>query len=117
MKNLDGISYVSSHVNKVLLDNGVHVPLTTSGNGVDHWERIAPSKHYRIKAKEFRFLHVSSCFPRKGVGALLDAYGQAFSEADSVSLIIKTFANPHNEIYSLLESRYSRIKHYPNVIV
>ncbi|MGH8122415.1 MAG: glycosyltransferase family 4 protein, partial [Rudaea sp.] len=49
-------------------------------------------------ANGFRFLHNSSCFPRKGVDALLAAYGRYFSGRSDVVLIIKTFPNPHNDI-------------------
>ncbi len=44
------------------------------------------------------FLHVSSCFPRKGVDALLAAYARAFRRGDPVRLVIKGFPNPHNDV-------------------
>jgi hypothetical protein len=91
--------------------------MTTSGAGVDHWERIVPTARYQVMGRAFRFLHVSSCFPRKGIDALLDAYGQTFTDEDDVSLIIKTFANPHNDIYSLLSDRRSRAPNYPHVLI
>jgi O-antigen biosynthesis alpha-1,2-mannosyltransferase len=115
--HLDGLTCLSTHVEKVLLDNGVHVPMTTSGAGVDHWERIVPTAGYSVVGRAFRFLHVSSCFPRKGIDALLEAYGKAFSNSDDVSLIIKTFANPHNEIRALLSARQSQATNYPHVTI
>jgi O-antigen biosynthesis alpha-1,2-mannosyltransferase len=115
--HLAGLTCLSTHVEKVMLDNGVHVPIATSGCGVDHWERIVATERYSIEARAFRFLHVSSCFPRKGIDALLDAYGMAFTEADDVSLIIKTFSNPHNEIHALLSERRTRRPNYPHVVV
>jgi glycosyltransferase involved in cell wall biosynthesis len=115
--HLDGVTCLSSHVEKVLLDNGVHIPMATSGAGVDHWERIVPSTGYSVTGRAFRFLHVSSCFPRKGIDTLLDAYGKAFTNADDVSLIVKTFTNPHNEIHSLLAERRSHTSSYPDVVV
>ena len=45
-----------------------------------------------------RFLHVSSGFPRKGVDCLIEAWGSAFTTADPVCLVVKTFPNPHNDI-------------------
>ncbi len=42
------------------------------------------------------FLHVSSCFPRKGADILLRAWAASFSAASPVRLLIKSFANPHN---------------------
>lgn len=115
--NLNGITCLSGHVEKILIDNGVSVPMLTSGCGVDHWERINPSQGYQIKAKGFRFLHVSSCFPRKGVDLLLDAYELAFTSNDDVTLIIKTFENPHNEIHQLLDERKAQNPRFPNVLI
>jgi glycosyltransferase involved in cell wall biosynthesis len=115
--HLDGLTCLSTHVEKVLLDNGVRVPMTTSGAGVDHWERILATPDYRIEGRAFRFLHVSSCFPRKGIDALLDAYGKAFTNSDDVSLIIKTFANPHNDIHTLVSERRSYASRFPHVVV
>jgi O-antigen biosynthesis alpha-1,2-mannosyltransferase len=116
-QHLDGLACVSSHVEKTLIDNGVHVPTVVTGNGIDHWERVVAAPGYKIEGRDFRFLHVSSCFPRKGIDALLDAYGRAFSDSDNVSLVIKTFENPHNEIESILGAFRARIPGFPNVVV
>lgn len=114
--SLDFMTTLSSHVEKVMIDNGVTVPMLTSGSGVDHWERVVVDRAFEIETRRgFRFLHVSSCFPRKGVDVLLDAYGQAFSAADDVCLMIKTFANPHNEIVEQLAEARARGPHYPDV--
>jgi glycosyltransferase involved in cell wall biosynthesis len=115
--HLDGITCLSTHVEKVLIDNGVHVPMTVSGAGVDHWERIVAADSFRIEARTFRFLHVSSCFPRKGIDALLVAYGKSFTDADDVSLVIKTFANPHNDVRHSLSECQLRSPNFPNVVV
>src|SRR5690606_19851301 len=78
--SLQGMSVVSKHVHKVMVDNGLNVPCVVSGNGVDHWNRIeAETGAATLADAGFRFLHVSSCFPRKGVQAMLAAYGQAFT--------------------------------------
>jgi glycosyltransferase involved in cell wall biosynthesis len=114
---LQGMTCLSGHVQKVLVDNGVTVPLAVSGCGVDHWLRIDPDDTFAIAAKTFRFLHVSSCFPRKGVDVLLAAYGQAFTAADDVTLIIKTFANPHNEITRWLADARAAQPDFPEVLV
>jgi glycosyltransferase involved in cell wall biosynthesis len=115
--HLNGLTCLSTHVEKTLIDNGVFVPMVTSGAGVDHWDRIAPSNSHTVRGRTFRFLHVSSCFPRKGVDALLDSFGKAFTINDDVSLIIKTFRNPHNTIHDMLAERRSRFPSYPHVVV
>ena len=114
---LQGITALSRHVEKILVDNGVAIPLKTSGCGVDHWEKIKRNSGFFISAKPFRFLHVSSCFPRKGADVLLDAYGKAFTADDDVSLVIKTFSNPHNEVFLWLKEAQRRCPSYPDVII
>lgn len=115
--SLDAMTCLSSHVQKIMLDNGVSIPMSTSGCGVDHWEKIIPDKTYQIKAKKFRFLHVSSCFPRKGADILLKAYGDIFTGNDDVSLIIKTFPNPHNEVHQWLKQAKEKHSNYPDVVI
>lgn len=115
--HLDLILVVSRHVEKILIDNGVRVPIAVTGNGVDHWERIAPNPAFRLSARTFRFLHVSSCFPRKGVDDLLDAYGDAFSINDDVSLVIKSFDNPHNEVLEMIVRRQAGNPTFPHVVM
>lgn len=115
--HLQGLSCVSEHVRKIMIDNGAGIPLTVCWNGVDHWEHVDAAADYVVPGKAHRFLHVSSCFPRKGVDVLLKAYGQAFTGSDDVSLIIKTFANPHNEVYRWLEEAKQSHPNYPDVII
>ncbi len=115
-QNLTIMTTLSNHIEKIMIDNGVSVPMVTSGCGVDHWDRITPDESYRVEARSFRFLHVSSCFPRKGVDALLAAYGAAFSIDDDVSLIIKTFDNPHNEVRKMLAELQAHNPRYPHVV-
>lgn len=115
--SLNMMTALSTHVEKIMIDNGVSVPMATSGCGVDHWDRIEPDPSYKVNARSFRFLHVSSCFPRKGVDALLAAYGEAFSIEDDVSLIIKTFDNPHNEVREMLAELQARNPQYPHVVM
>jgi len=114
---LQGITVMSEHVRKLLIDNGITVPITTCGIGVDHWERIKADVSIEIKGRSFRFLHVSSCFPRKGVDALLHAYGKAFSIRDDVSLVIKTFQNPHNQVHLWLSEASAGNPDYPDVVI
>lgn len=112
---LHGIAVTSKHVYKVLIDNGVTVPIAITGNGVDHWERLVSDSKVCLVARKFRFLHVSSCFPRKGADVMLDAYGRAFRAKDDVTLVIKTFPNPHNEIYRWLDEARAGDSEFPDV--
>jgi glycosyltransferase involved in cell wall biosynthesis len=48
---------------------------------------------------------------------MLRAYGRAFRASDDVSLVIKTFANPHNEIQRWLEEARANDPDFPEVII
>ncbi len=114
-EHLQGITCLSRHVEKIMVDHGVTIPMSVSGCGVDHWERIEPENCYQLRGKSFRFLHVSSCFPRKGADILLKAYGEVFTASDDVTLIIKTFPNPHNEIHQWLAEACAERADFPDV--
>ncbi|MCW8917617.1 MAG: glycosyltransferase [Gammaproteobacteria bacterium] len=116
-QSLQGITCTSEHVRKTLIDNGVGVPMRVIWNGVDHWEKLPAAASVLEEDESFRFLHVSSCFPRKGVDVLLSAYGEAFTADDAVTLIIKTFPNPHNRIHQQLAEVRKNNPHYPKVIL
>ncbi len=112
---LQGVMVVSRHVRKIMLDHGVTVPVEVTSNGIDHWQRIESDSRYHLKARSFRFLHVSSCFPRKGADIMLRAYGRAFRASDDVTLIVKTFDNPHNDIYRWLDDARREDPDFPHV--
>jgi glycosyltransferase involved in cell wall biosynthesis len=114
-QHLHMVTCLSEHVRKIMIDHGVTAPLSTSGCGVDHWEKIRASLHFELPAKAFRFLHVSSCFPRKGAQSLLQAFGKAFRSGDDVSLIIKTFRNPHNDVETQLAALKAGDRNFPHV--
>lgn len=114
--SLQGMTVMSNHVRKILIDNGLSVPVEVSSLGVDHWERIEPDTNYLLQTnKSFRFLHVSSCFPRKGADVMLRAYGKAFRAQDDVVLVIKTFKNPHNHIHLWLQQVRQDNPDFPDV--
>jgi glycosyltransferase involved in cell wall biosynthesis len=102
----DGILVPTRFVAKALIDSGVHLPMRVIGYApaLDELARIgerraaAPRAGRPDAGDPFTFLHVSSCFPRKGVDALLAAYGKAFRLSDPVRLVIKGFPNPHNDV-------------------
>lgn len=119
-KHLNGLTCLSQHVMKTMIDNGISIPTVVSGCGVDHWERIIPSASSpldKLETRSFRFLHVSSFFPRKGPNELLEAFGKSFTHDDDVCLVIKTFPNPHNEVHKQLAQVRERYPNYPQIIL
>ncbi|WP_240043632.1 glycosyltransferase family 4 protein [Pseudomonas rhizoryzae] len=119
-RQLDLITSMSAYVTRVLQDNGVDVPVVTVGLGVDHVLRTpvdAAALPIALpgSATTLKLLHLSSCFPRKGADVLLEAYAQAFSAADDVVLLLKTFPNPHHDIEQDLAAWRSRYPAAPAV--
>jgi glycosyltransferase involved in cell wall biosynthesis len=119
-KHLSGLTCLSNHVMKNMVDSGISLPTVVSGCGADHWDRVTPSSSGpldNIETTSFRFLHVSSFFPRKGPNELLEAFGRTFTNRDDVCLVIKTFPNPHNEVHDQLEFIRNRYPDYPQVVL
>ena len=116
--SLDLVTVTSEFVAKVLRDNGVHTPIAVVGNGIDHMVSSSCATARQDDDGVFRFLHVSSCFPRKGVDALLAAWAKAFDVNCRVELVIKTFANPHNTVAADLKAfRRAHPNHAPIVLI
>ncbi|WP_286817045.1 glycosyltransferase family 4 protein [Desulfobacter sp. UBA2225] len=98
------VGAVSGYVARTLKNNGITVPTITMGNGVDHLKEVAPEPLPFRFPPGYTLLHISSCFPRKGADLLLKAFTAAdFGARPEVTLIIKTFPNPHNSILSQLD--------------
>ena len=118
---LQGITVMSSQVKKILLDNGLHIPVRVCGLGIDHFTDNSISVDQKISLsinpKKYKFLHVSSCFPRKGIDILLEAYCNKFTNNDDVSLIIKTFENIHNNIDIQITKLKKNNPDFPHIIV
>lgn len=100
-RELNLITVMSDYVQDVLRHNGVSVPIRVVGLGADHILQHEPTP-VRGMVDGFSFLHVSSCFPRKGVDVLIRAFCEEFHSSDPVQLIIKTFENPHNNVKALI---------------
>ena len=92
---------MSNYVKNTLKDNGILIPIYTVGLIVEDILSAKASPLLFELPKGFKLLHISSCFPRKGVDVLLDAFDALADE--SISLIIKTFPNPHNKTIKYLE--------------
>jgi glycosyltransferase involved in cell wall biosynthesis len=96
-RDFDFIAVASKFTESALLVGGLTVPVFVVGEGVDHLDRYSDLNRPVRKSKDnFQFLHISSCFWRKGVDALLKAFDEEFANDNDVELIIKTFRNPHN---------------------
>jgi glycosyltransferase involved in cell wall biosynthesis len=115
-RKLDLVTVLSRFVARVLRDNGVRIPIAVTGAGVDHLLKVTPQAP-ALELRKFCFLHISSCFPRKGVDVLLAAFGQAFRQQDDVSLVIKTFPNPHNNVAQQLATLRQNDPTFPHVVL
>jgi glycosyltransferase involved in cell wall biosynthesis len=115
--NLAGIACASSHAAKILIDHGVDVPVVAVGLGVDHLERIFASPDYRAPGKKFRFLHVSSCDPGKGLDLLLASFGRMFDSDNDVSLIIRPAGATPRELVELLGRLRNANPRFPDVVL
>ena len=96
-----GVLAPSHAVAKALVESGVAKPVRVLGQAppLDAFRALAEERQTRPRPPgPITFLHVSSCFPRKGVDALLAAYARAFRQGDPVRLVIKGFPNPHNDV-------------------
>ena len=109
-ETLCGIGTMSEFVTRSLLDSGLKIPVKTMGLGVELPQNFEQIQSFPLNTKKGTvFLHISSCFPRKGVDVLLKAYFETFTAEDDVCLVIKTFPNPHNrteEQLSVLRKKY-----------
>ena len=114
-RTLDLITVVSRQTRELLQNAGVSTPMVLVGNGIDHLEHQPPQPLPCSLPQGFRFLHISSCFPRKGVDVLLRAYGDAYRAWHDVVLIIKTFPNPHNTVAQDLAALQGADPDFPRV--
>jgi glycosyltransferase involved in cell wall biosynthesis len=113
---LDGVGVMSNFVRDVLRDSGVDIPIRVVGNGVEPHDPEAIIEAPELAdLRRFRFLHISSAFPRKAVDVLLESFFAAFDGSDEVTLILKTFPNPHNEVGEMLKRLRSSHGNPPDV--
>lgn len=101
-QNYRGVLVMSWLVRKALIDSGCYRPIALVPLPLDDG-RAQP-----LPAKTdapLRFLHVSSCFPRKGADVLLDAFATLLERYKDLELVIKTFPNPHNDTEAQLAER------------
>jgi len=115
--SLDVVLAPSRFVADTLRSSGVNVPIQVVGAGADHIMRVALEPLPFGLPDGFKFLHISSCFPRKGPDVLLRSFGRAFAGRTDVALVIKTFPNPHNLVEELLDQLRSVQPDFPPVVV
>jgi glycosyltransferase involved in cell wall biosynthesis len=111
---LELVTVMSNYVRQVLRDGGVTVPVEVCGLGADHILEADAQPYPQYQPGPFTFVHVSSCFPRKAVDTLVEAYCSEFDRSDDVRLLIKTFPNPHNNVEAVIrESAARHPRHAP----
>ncbi|MCL7929590.1 glycosyltransferase [Halomonas llamarensis] len=97
-----GVVVTAWFVKKVLMDSGctlpIHVialPLVANPHAANAHARDLQ----RVSQQQsVNLLHVSSAFPRKGVDVLLQAFEQLATDDPALTLTLKTFPNPHNQV-------------------
>jgi glycosyltransferase involved in cell wall biosynthesis len=113
---LDGIGVLSHFVKEALRQSGAIVPIQVVGSGVESPDPAATVTAPELEGlRSIRFVNIGSAFPRKGIDVLLEAYFAAFDADSDVSLVLKTFPNPHNRVREILEGLRSRYPRGPDV--
>ncbi|KIN70144.1 Glycosyl transferase group 1 [Sulfitobacter noctilucae] len=115
--HLQGLLVTAPHVKKLMQDAGIGLPVHVVGNGVDHLDVPPAPLPAPLPKAAFTLLHVSSCFPRKGVDVLLAGFAEAFAGQHDVQLVIKTFANPHNDIADQITALQAAHPDLPSITV
>ncbi|MGI4745395.1 MAG: FkbM family methyltransferase, partial [Janthinobacterium lividum] len=102
--NFRAVVAPTGFVRDALIESGLGIPIRVIPPAVtlDRFTALREIRAADPAGAMHRFLHVSSCFPRKGVDVLLRAWARAFRAGDPVRLLIKGFPNPHNEVASML---------------
>jgi glycosyltransferase involved in cell wall biosynthesis len=111
-----GVLAATASVAKALIDSGLTIPVQVLGQAMDltPFQALA-SRRARPAGAPVTFLHVSSCFPRKGVDVLLAAFARAFRAGDPVRLVIKGFPNPHNDVAAQIAALRERDPDLPRI--
>lgn len=124
-EKFDGILVQTRFVAKALIDSGVRLPVRVMGCAPDltayaalgEKRAIGRRFHVPTRTDPFTFLHVSSCFLRKGVNTLIAAYAKAFRRNDPVRLIIKGFPNPRNDLPKQIARLHSLDPAAPEIVM
>ncbi|NWO04419.1 MAG: methyltransferase domain-containing protein [Alteromonadaceae bacterium] len=96
-----GVLAATWFVKKALIDSGCRIPVALVPMPLEDKLSTPPEPG---KEPPYRFLHVSSCFPRKGADVLFKAFNQLLRKQLDAELVVKTFANPHNTTEQQLQA-------------
>ena len=101
---LTTILTMSNYVSNVMKTSGIYIPTFSTGIVADHLSKLASTPFLFSLPETFKLLHISSGFARKGLDILLESFDELIQSTNlNISLIIKTFANPHNTILEDLQ--------------
>lgn len=101
-RELHGLMVTSEHVLQVMRNSGLTIPIVNVSEGIN--QNLLKSEEYKLKTKKnYKFLHISSGLPRKGVDVLIKAFTEEFDATEDVSLVFKTYRNESNIIPELLQ--------------
>ncbi|MEO6728668.1 MAG: glycosyltransferase [Candidatus Dojkabacteria bacterium] len=94
-----GVMATSNFTKEILVNCGVKVPVRVIHNAMDEAFIDVKTTPYPLNTnKKFKFLHISSAKKRKGIDVLLKAYFSKFTKNDDVTLVIKSFPGPDNDV-------------------
>lgn len=109
-----GVIVTAWFVKKVLMDSGCTLPIHVIALPLvanPHAQKSSAADLSRVAEKHsVSLLHVSSAFPRKGVDVLLQAFETLAANDPAITLTLKTFPNPHNQVDAWAE-QYVSEKH------
>ncbi|MGE3277344.1 MAG: glycosyltransferase [Vicinamibacterales bacterium] len=89
-RGFDGLLVPSTHVRDAVRRSGVAIPVAVVPYGVEPPPGRRPPSAVVPTRASFRFLHVSTGFPRKGCDVLVRAFAREFSASEDVALVVKT---------------------------
>lgn len=90
---------VSSHLlRKLLIDEGVCIPIEVVEDGVDEWMSLSGVLNESLQTKKYRFICDVSNVTEDGLDVLLSSYGQAFDAEANVSVLVIGEENVISEI-------------------
>jgi len=117
-RDLDLVMVTANFVRDAFVQSGVTIPIEVIGNGCDHVPLpTGPAAPQQQEGDRKRILHISSCFARKGIDVLVEAFLRSFRSDDPVELVIKTFSNPDNILEAVLAEKRERLAGAPPITV